>query len=194
MSGAEQKGREVKHKMREGKSNAQARKVKKYNEKSDETSHVDLAPMVDIAFLLLTFFMLTTSFAKPNVFQMGLPEKNDGSGKSTPVNPKFVLTIQISKTGAVFMHRGLEGPNNEPQRIKFEDVRKQVANYRKAVMDDPENAKKSDIITVVKIDRETKYETMIETLNEIFDGGVTKWATVELKLDESEKLAALEKK
>jgi biopolymer transport protein ExbD len=194
MSSAENRGREVKHKMREGKSNAQARKVKKYNEKSDETSHVDLAPMVDIAFLLLTFFMLTTSFAKPNVFQMGLPEKNDGSGKSTPVNPKFVLTIQISKTGAVFMHRGLEGPNNEPQRIKFEDVRKQVANYRKAVMDDPENAKKSDIVTVVKIDRETKYDTMIETLNEIFDGGVTKWATVELKADESEKLAALEKK
>jgi biopolymer transport protein ExbD len=194
MSGGEHKGREVKHNMREGKSNAQARKIKKYNEKSDESSHVDLAPMVDIAFLLLTFFMLTTSFAKPNVFQMGLPEKNDGSGKSTPVNPKFVMTIQVSKKGTVFMNRGLEGPNNEPQKVKFEEVKKQVANYRKAVLDDPENTRKSDIITVVKIDRNTDYNTMIETLNEIFDGGVAKWATVELKKEESEKLDALEKK
>jgi biopolymer transport protein ExbD len=187
----EEKSHRVKHEMREGKTNAQARKTKKYNEKSDETSHVDLAPMVDIALLLLMFFMVTTSFNKPNVFVTGLPEKQKGPG--TPVNPDYVLTIQIARSGNVYYTRGLEGPNNLPQAVKYEEIQKTVSSISQAVKNDPKNTKKSDVITVVKIDSLSRFEDMIKTLDEVYRGGVQKWATVQLKTDESTKLNDLDK-
>jgi biopolymer transport protein ExbD len=142
----EDKGREVKHHMREGKTNAQSRKIKKYNEKSDESSHVDLAPMVDIAFLLLTFFMMTTSFSKPNVFQIGLPEDSKGGGKGVEVNQLYVLTIQISRSGNIYMHRGIESDQNRPILVAFDQIEKQARSFRKSVLDDPLNSTKSPCV------------------------------------------------
>jgi len=189
------KSKTVKINMREGKSNAQARKIKKYNEKSDETSHVDLAPMVDIAFLLLTFFMLTTSFAKPNVFQMGLPEPPKPNAAPSAVDPKLMLTIQVSKTGkdGVFLLRGIEKEGNTPAYTKFEELRAKVKAVRDEIQNDP-SLSKYDVVTAVKIHPDAKYDDMIEVMNEIFDAGVRKWATVELKTDEAKKLEELEAK
>ncbi len=179
--------------MREGKTNAQARKIKKYNEKSDETSHVDLAPMVDIAFLLLTFFMMTTSFAKPNVFQMGLPEPPKPNAAPSAVDPKLMLTIQVSKSGkdGVFLLRGIEKEGNTPAYTKFEELRAKVKAVRDEIQNDP-SLSKYDVVTAVKIHPDAKYDDMIEVMNEIFDAGVRKWATIELKPDEAKKLEELE--
>ena len=40
------------------------------------STHIDMTPMVDLACLLLTFFMLTTAFNKPKAMEVGLPDKN----------------------------------------------------------------------------------------------------------------------
>lgn len=192
MKTSEDKGHRVKHEMREGKTNAQARKTKKYNEKSDETSHVDLAPMVDIALLLLMFFMVTTSFNKPNVFLMGLP-KESANSKPVPVNPNFVMTVQIAKSGNVYIQRGLEGPNNLPKRVPLDQIEKYVQQVREQVLNDPENKTKSEVVTVVKIHKESLYESMIDALDEVFRGGVQKWATSEMKPEEMTKIDELDK-
>ncbi len=192
MKTSESKGHRVKHEMREGKTNAQARKTKKYNEKSDETSHVDLAPMVDIALLLLMFFMVTTSFNKPNVFLMGLP-KESANSKPVPVNPNFVMTVQIAKSGNVYIQRGLEGPNNLPKRVALDQIEKYVQQIREQVLNDPENKTKSEVVTVVKIHKESLYEAMIDALDEVFRGGVQKWATSEMKPEEMAKIDELDK-
>jgi biopolymer transport protein ExbD len=60
---------------------------------------LDMTPFVDIAFLLLTFFMLTTQFKPPEEIQIELP-----SSHSDFKLPEIdVLTLNISKTGEIFM-------------------------------------------------------------------------------------------
>ena len=57
------------------------------------STRVDMTPMVDLAFLLLTFFMLTTTFAKPTVLQLTMPVP----GEDSPVSHKQALTILLGK-------------------------------------------------------------------------------------------------
>lgn len=60
---------------------------------------IDMTPFVDIAFLLLTFFMLTTQFRPPQEFEIELP-----SSHSAFKLPELdVLTLNVSKTGEIFM-------------------------------------------------------------------------------------------
>jgi len=40
-----------------------------------QSTHIDMTPMVDLAFLLLTFFMLTTTFGKPKTMEINMPVK-----------------------------------------------------------------------------------------------------------------------
>lgn len=60
---------------------------------------LDMTPMVDVAFLLLTFFMLTTQFKPPEEVQIELPS----SHSAFKLPESDVLTLTVSKSGAIFM-------------------------------------------------------------------------------------------
>lgn len=60
---------------------------------------IDMTPMVDVAFLLLTFFMLTTQFRPPEDVEVVLPDSN--SNMKLP--EKNVMTISVEKKGRVFL-------------------------------------------------------------------------------------------
>lgn len=58
-----------------------------------------MTPMVDVAFLLLTFFMLTTQFRPPEEVTVMLPESNSNL-KLPETN---VMTITIEQKGRIFL-------------------------------------------------------------------------------------------
>jgi len=173
-----EKSRGFKQQMREGKTNAQARKTKKFKEKSDETSHVDLAPLVDIAFLLLTFFMMTTTFAKPNVMEMGLPEEAKNA-KGVEVKPENVLTIRISKSGKAYLNQGLD----KPQSLQFDKIKDEVGKFVKT---------NPNIITTVKVDKDAKYVNMVDVVDEVYNAGVRKFALADMNEKEKGEVDEIE--
>src|SRR5258708_14608276 len=79
------------------------KKHKKVRAKKSST-HIDMTPMVDLAFLLLTFFVLTSTFSKPSVMELAMP-KNDKTVK--PVNVKNILTIVLDKLDTVYYYFGI---------------------------------------------------------------------------------------
>jgi biopolymer transport protein ExbD len=65
---------------------------------------IDMTPMVDLGFLLITFFMFTTNFTKPNVMDLGLPAKSP-TPPTNVVDTKNQVTFIIGKDNRVFYHQ-----------------------------------------------------------------------------------------
>ncbi|MGK6343922.1 biopolymer transporter ExbD [Chryseobacterium sp. DT-3] len=70
---------------------------------------VDMTPMVDLGFLLITFFMFTTNFTKPNVMDLGLPAKDPNPHPITDViMDQNQVTFILGKDNRVFYHQSNE--------------------------------------------------------------------------------------
>ena len=173
-----ERSRGAKEQMRMGKTNSQARKTKKFKEKSDEVANIDLAPLVDIAFLLLTFFMMTTTFAKPNVMEMGLPEESKG-GKAVEIKPENVLTIRISKVGKAYLNQGLD----KPQELPFDKIKDEISKFVKS---------NPYIITTIKVDKDAEYVSMVDIVDEVYNAGVRKFALADMNDKEKQEIDELE--
>ena len=97
-----------------------------------QNSKVDLTAMVDLAFLLITFFMLTTSLSKPQSMDLGLPDKNDST--DTPdikVDQRRTMTIILGDNNKIKWFHGLiEAPEpNGNQLMRFMEKKEFVRSY-----------------------------------------------------------------
>jgi biopolymer transport protein ExbD len=81
---------------------------------------VDLTAMVDLAFLLITFFMLTTSLSKKQAIDLPMPDKKDTTSKPTQVDESKLMTILIGKDNKLMWYRGkFETPVEAPTETTF---------------------------------------------------------------------------
>lgn len=69
------------------------------------STRVDMTPMVDLAFLLLTFFVLTSTFQKPKVMNLAYPAKQEPQEQTEPPKINNAITFLLSK-GRIFYYKG----------------------------------------------------------------------------------------
>lgn len=97
------------------------------------STHIDMTPMVDLAFLLLTFFVLTSTFSKPSVMELAMPSKE----KVKPVDVKNILTLVLDKSDTVYYYFGILDTAVTKDAYKTTDyskdgLRKVLIAYNKA--------------------------------------------------------------
>ena len=98
------------------------------------STHIDMTPMVDLACLLVTFFMLTTAFSKPKVMELVLPDKKD---KTNPpkVDDSRTVNIILDGDNKVYFYNGMAKPNALPELIETnfskDGLRKMLLNRNK---------------------------------------------------------------
>ena len=68
------------------------------------STRIDMTPMVDLAFLLLTFFVLTSTFSKPKTMEINFPAKSEDPSKDMKVNN--ALTFIMTKDNGLFYYAG----------------------------------------------------------------------------------------
>src|ERR1035438_5522778 len=80
------------------------KKGKKKRSKKAST-RVDLTPMVDLAFLLVTFFMMTTTFSKPQTMEINMPVKST-TGETSDTKASQTMTLILGENDKVFWFKG----------------------------------------------------------------------------------------
>jgi biopolymer transport protein ExbD len=129
---------------------------------------IDMTPMVDIAFLLLIFFMVTTVFRRPQALEMTLPaEVNE-----VEIPENNVLQIRVNQGGDVYYNIGLD----DPEPVQVFELHEIVSDYR---------AGNPALCAVIKIDRAAPYHLMVDILDEVIIGHLSRYSLAPFTEDDA---------
>ncbi|HEU5145285.1 MAG TPA: biopolymer transporter ExbD [Chryseosolibacter sp.] len=138
------------------------------------STKIDMTPMVDLAFLLLTFFLLTTTFNKPKTMEVNMPDKVDDETQQTKINENDILNLVLAEDDKIFWWVGLEPPVNETNYSK-DGVRKVILQHTRS------NPK---MMVLIKPKDESRYENMVNILDEMDITDTKRYAIVEYSPDD----------
>ncbi|MCJ8153592.1 biopolymer transporter ExbD [Chryseobacterium sp. SSA4.19] len=130
---------------------------------------IDMTPMVDLGFLLITFFMFTTNFTKPNVMDLGLPAK-DHSPNPVPKPPididvKNQITVILGKNNRVFYH---QSSKEDLSKNNLKETSFSGLNINKVISEAYNKAPRKDIFTIiVKPTDDANYKNFVDVLDNI---------------------------
>ncbi|MDF7814597.1 biopolymer transporter ExbD [Hymenobacter sp. YC55] len=137
------------------------------------STRIDMTPMVDLAFLLLTFFILTASFNKPNVMQLTLPVKEKNPDEQTVLKASDAFTIVMSENDKLYYYEGLLDNDVKPE-LKLSNY--SADGIRKVLLARQRQNPKTVIL--IKPDEKSKYKNMVDILDEMNITNQTKYALV----------------
>ncbi|WP_080776660.1 biopolymer transporter ExbD [Chryseobacterium phocaeense] len=140
---------------------------------------VDMTPMVDLGFLLITFFMFTTNFTKPNVMDLGLPAKGDPPNGPIVVNEKNQVTFILGKDNRVFYH---QSNKEELNKSNLKETDFSGVKISKIIDEAYKNAPKPENFTVIiKPTDEANYKNFVDILDNIAISKKEKYGITDIK-------------
>lgn len=138
-----------------------------------QNSKVDLTAMVDLAFLLITFFMLTTTLSKPKAMELGLPDKEDPDKENVDikVDENRTMTIMLGKDNKLVRYVGLLATpvaGGAPKDFTYgkDGIRKELLNRKKSVLEYTKDPKKG-MIVIIKPGKKSNYRNLVDILDEM---------------------------
>lgn len=142
------------------------------------STRIDFTPMVDLGFLLITFFMLTTTLAKPQIMALVMPDKDVKIDEQEPVKESKVLTLMLGDNDKVYWYEGITNPTLDSTDYSAEGLRKVILDKMDKVnqqfgMDEYEDVKtketkKGSYLTVlIKPTKEARYKNLVDALDEM---------------------------
>ena len=132
-------------------------KGKKYLHKSIK---VDLTPMVDLGFLLITFFILTTTMQSHTAMRLIMPKD---STDSTEVPKSKTLTFILERNDSIGYYDGL---SKEIKQAGFGAMRNIIQQKQTSLTNDHIN--KNELILIIKPTKESSYKNFVDAMDEIY--------------------------
>src|SRR5215217_3961310 len=139
------------------------------------STRVDMTPMVDLGFLLITFFIFTTTMSTPNTMALNVPKKTEDKSKEMEVKASNALSILLGKSRGIYYYEGqLEPDGSNFKSSTFNDIGKVISDKRKEVMSrhvhdpscekiwekhggDKKSCLDKDFVVVIKPNKEATY-------------------------------------
>ncbi len=127
---------------------------------------LDMTPMVDVAFLLLTFFMLTTAFRLPQTMEISIPDDSKDEVAPVKIAESNIMQIRVTPDNSIYWNQGNATPNKTDLKtlrgLIAERSEKNIAGGTGATTKD-----KFKLIILIKIDKKAKYDHMINIVDEL---------------------------
>jgi biopolymer transport protein ExbD len=139
---------------------------------------LDMTPLADLAFLLLTFFMLTT---KPHVMQLTMPAATRQLDEDMGSCGRGVVTVIVGKNHQVHYYLGLNNPNDAsvptPQLFTTDFSSQGI---RQALLKLQEGEAPYQFVVLIKLTQEAHYGDMVDILDEMNITNQKRYALVKI--------------
>ncbi|MER3470536.1 MAG: biopolymer transporter ExbD [Chitinophagaceae bacterium] len=144
------------------------------------STRVDMTPMVDLGFLLITFFIFTTTMSTPSTMDLFMPKDTDKKEEMNKAKESGALTILIGKADQVYYYEGQLAPDaSNFKSTNFKGIRDEIINKKK-------NTPPDDLVVVIKPNDEATYKNTVDILDEMQINEVKRFALVNILPVENE--------
>ncbi len=169
------------------------------------STRVDMTPMVDLGFLLITFFIFTATMSSPTTMDLNMPKESEKKEDETKIKQSGALTILLGKNNQIFYYEGELTQENASSVFKsttFKGIRDEIIkkrqevikNYRPEPRDEEikQKAKERgdknweraaldrDFVVVIKPTAEATYKNAVDILDEMTINAVKRFAVVKI--------------
>ena len=146
--------------------------MKKHNLK------IDMTPMVDLGFLLISFFVITTELSRPKAMDLFMPV----DGPPTPAALSKTITFLAGANNNLFYYYGEEkdaGMQNGVFKISWDEKNGIGKIIReKQIQLDNSKGGREEMVVIIKAGKESTYKNVVDILDEMTIHGVTRYAVV----------------
>ena len=164
------------------------------------STRVDMTPMVDLGFLLITFFVFTTTMSSPTTLDLNMPKDIKDPKDQTEAKESGALTILLGKDNHVFYYMGqlkVDATGNNFKTSTFKEIRQIIIDKKKDVIanykGDPDceakaqkegkpisDCKEQDFVVIIKPSKEATYKNTVDILDEMTINQVKRYAMVKI--------------
>ena len=141
-----------------------------------QTPRIDLTPMVDLGFLLITFFIFTTSMSQPKVMKVVLPD--DTGDSPMPIKRSGALTLLPGSNDVVYYYEGcfqVNGINLHPCTIK---------GIRQIIMNKKNLTPAKNLFVTIKPAKVSSYQNLVDLLDEMTINDIKSYALADITVAE----------
>jgi len=156
------------------------------------STRIDLTPMVDLGFLLITFFIFTTTMSKPKTMEIMMPsDKKIEEKDKTKAKDYCTMTVLLSKEHRVYYYIGLADDPLNPPKVDvtyFQNkngIRDALIAHKKKVYEErmngaPGHKPDDEPVILIKPDVNSQYEDMVNILDEMQINGISTYAMIDI--------------
>lgn len=150
---------------------------------------IDMTPMVDLGFLLISFFMFTTTLTQPRALEVNMPYRNEkapDNGTSYP--EESTTTLILFKKHSIIYYHGMFDSGKIPTRSDFQGIRPVLIDKQKeAAALPPSFSRQAHFLHVlIKPTDDCTYEDVVKALDEMSILDVRYYALVDISAEEKE--------
>ncbi len=179
------------------------------------STRIDMTPMVDLGFLLITFFIFTATMSSPTTMDLNMPKETDKEEDQTKTKQSGALTIMLGKDDNVYYYEGELAPDaSNFKTSNFKDIRDVIIKKKQDVIrththdaqceelktkakdkNDPNWEKADldrDLLVIIKPTEKATYKNTVDILDEMTINYVKRFAMVKISEPEVALVTATE--